>query len=241
LNRIKILNVDIDDFTKKELINELTESIKYDQRKFLVTANPEIVMMANKDLTFAKAVREADYVVADGIGLIIGSKILGHPLKERIPGVELMQELLDLASRNHFSVYLYGAKPEVLKKLHTVIKDSYPGVSIAGYSDGYTSSPEEVAKQIEATTPDLVFVALGAPKQEKWIDHHYPNFSKGVFVGVGGSFDVLSGTVKRAPKIWRTLNLEWLYRIIKQPSRWKRALLLPAYLAAIVRIRLRQK
>ncbi|WP_213422268.1 WecB/TagA/CpsF family glycosyltransferase [Bhargavaea massiliensis] len=240
MKRIEILNIDIDNFTKTELLNELSESIRRDQRKFLVTANPEIIMMANKDLNFARAVQGADYVVADGIGLIIGSKIIGHPLKERIPGVELMQELLNLAEKNNLSIYLYGAKPEVLKKLRTVIRETYSKVTIAGSSDGYTGSPEEVAKQIKATAPDLVFVALGAPKQESWIYNNYTDFSKGVFVGVGGSFDVLSGTVKRAPKIWRTLNLEWLYRILKQPSRWRRSMLLPAYLAAVLRSRLRQ-
>ncbi|KZE38398.1 acetylglucosaminyldiphospho-UDP acetyl-beta-D-mannosaminyltransferase [Bhargavaea cecembensis] len=241
MKKVDVLNIELDNCTKQELLNELFDSIKSNRRRFLVTANPEIIMMANKDSGFAKVIQAADYVVADGIGLIIGSKIIGNPLKERIPGVELMQDLLVMADENNLSVYFYGAKQEVLQKLNTVIKQDYPGLKIVGSSDGYSSSAEDVAKQIAMTVPDLVFVAMGAPRQETWIYNHYKNFSKGIFIGVGGSFDVLSGTVKRAPKVWRKLNLEWLYRILTQPARWKRSMLLPAYLVAILQIRFKKR
>lgn len=241
MKKVEVLNIEIDNYTKQELLNQLLDSLKSNRRQFLITANPEIIMMANKDPNFARVIQEADYVVADGIGLIIGSKIIGHPLKERIPGVELMQDLLEMADKNHLSVYFYGAKQEVLQKLITVINQNYPGLEIVGSSDGYSGSAGKVAKQIEMTAPDLVFVALGAPRQETWIYNHYRNFGKGLLIGVGGSFDVLSGTVKRAPKIWRQLNLEWLYRILTQPARWKRSMLLPAYLVKILKIRLKKR
>ncbi|MGM9920430.1 MAG: WecB/TagA/CpsF family glycosyltransferase [Bhargavaea sp.] len=241
MEKIEVLNIELDNYTKEELLIELLESVKNNRKRFLVTANPEIIMMARQNPEFAEAIQSADYVVPDGIGLIIGSRIIGHPLKERIPGVELVEELLKISDENNLAVYFYGAKPEVLKRLLDSVNKKYPGIRVAGSSDGYTSSPEAVAKQIESKSPDIVFVAMGAPKQEEWIYRHFKNYSKGIFVGVGGSFDVLSGTVKRAPVIWRKLNLEWLYRLLRQPSRWRRMMLLPTYLLAVIRDSLKRK
>lgn len=241
LKKVEILNIELDNYTKKELLTDLQGSIKMRTKKFLVTANPEIVMMANHNPTFQRAIQSADYVIADGIGLIMGSKILGYPLEERIPGVELMEELLKVADKNCYGVYFYGSKPEVLKKLLAIVEEKYPGIVVVGSSDGYSTSSEAVAEQVELHTPDIVFVALGAPKQEAWIFEHYQRYSNGLFIGVGGSFDVLSGSLKRAPQIWRRLNLEWLYRLLKQPSRWKRYMLLPKYLIKVFKSKYRNK
>jgi N-acetylglucosaminyldiphosphoundecaprenol N-acetyl-beta-D-mannosaminyltransferase len=220
--------------TKNEVTAYLESNINIKRKTFVVTANPEIVMYAKKDYSYKNTVQKADIVVADGIGVIIGSKIMKQPLPERIPGFELMTELLALADKKKWRVFLLGAKPEVVTTAAKNIKKTYPGLTIAGTHHGYFKENDEtVTKAVQDAQPDLVFVALGFPRQEKWIENAMPQFNKGLFMGVGGSIDVFAGTVQRAPEIWQRLNLEWLYRLVKQPSRWKRMLVLPQFIIEI--------
>ncbi|MED3622522.1 WecB/TagA/CpsF family glycosyltransferase [Neobacillus thermocopriae] len=236
--KINILNILFDYVTKGRLLQILTKRIEENKKTFLVTANPEIVMHANTDPEYLKIVNGADYVIADGIGVIIGSKIIENPLPERIPGFDLMQDLLKIGNEKGWSAYFLGAKKEVIEKAILNIKDNYPNLEIAGYHDGYFDWNEnKIPEEIKQSKPDMVFVALGFPRQEKFIAENIPQFEKGLFIGVGGSFDVIAGAVKRAPVIWQKLNLEWLYRLIKQPSRWRRMLALPAFIIRMFKMK----
>lgn len=205
------------------------------KKTFVVTANPELVMYANRDRDYLHVLRKADFVTPDGIGVVIASKILRKPLKERVAGYDLMNELLRRAERENRSVYLLGAKGTTLEKAYRNIKKQYPDLKIVGRHHGYFDIEDEtVADEIARLQPDFVFAALGFPKQEFWISRYIGKFEKGLFMGVGGSFDVWAGEVKRAPDVWIKLHLEWLYRLIKQPSRWKRMLVLPQFLVKVL-------
>lgn len=239
-NKVNILNVMFDSLTKESLLNVLTKRVEEEKKTFLVTANPEIVMHAKENPEYMNIVQNADYVIADGIGVIIGSKVIGQQLPERIPGFELLQELLKIGNDSKWSVYFLGAKREVVEKAVENVRMQHPDLRIAGYHDGYFDlDSTHIQEEIRKTKPDLIFVALGVPRQEKFIYSNLPSFEKGLFIGVGGSFDVLAGTVKRAPVIWQKLNLEWMYRLIKQPSRWRRMLALPVFMIHMIKERLR--
>jgi N-acetylglucosaminyldiphosphoundecaprenol N-acetyl-beta-D-mannosaminyltransferase len=232
--KVKILNVNFDFLKKESLVEILTSRIDNNKKTFLVTANPEIVMYANKDFTYSSIVNKADYVIPDGIGVIIASNILGKPLPERIAGYDLLLELLKLGNQKKWSAYFLGAKREVIDQAVTNIKKDYPNLKVAGWNDGYFNwETSEIPDEINEKKPDLIFVALGFPRQELWISENCEALEKGLFMGVGGSFDVIAGNVKRAPIIWQRMNLEWLYRLIKQPSRWKRMLVLPLFMIKI--------
>lgn len=207
----------------REFFSCVEENLIYEKRTFVVTANPEIFMQANRDPELSDLLLDSETtLIADGIGIVKGARMLDIPVKERIPGVELAEFLLSACNKHKKKVFLFGAKKEVLETLCNVIQNKYPDLVLAGTCDGYAPDKDEVFDEIRRTEPDLVLVALGVPAQERLIYRHYKNFDKGIFVGVGGSFDVLSGIKARAPKLFLRLNLEWLYRIMKEPSRLKR-------------------
>lgn len=208
---------------KSEFVEELEQKIEREEKCFVITANPEIFMLGKKSKEIDRILCDEDTVmVADGIGLIIGGKKMGLELKERIPGVEICEELLKYADKHRKSVFLFGAAPEVADMLAEKIHTEYSGIQLCGYENGYVKEKDAVFSKIQEAKPDLVFVALGMPAQEQLIYKHLNQFEKGIFIGVGGSFDVLSGYKKRAPQIFVKLNLEWLYRITKEPKRLKR-------------------
>lgn len=201
----------------------LTECLEKGQKKFLVTANPETFMIAERNAQFRKVLEDKQVeIVPDGIGVVKAGNILGYPIKGRVTGVEICQHLLKQANHMKKSIYLFGAKLEVIETLVKNIIINYPNIEIAGYTDGYVKDKEVVFDEIVSKQPDIVLVALGIPQQEFLIYKNYERFEKGIFVGVGGSFDVLSGLKKRAPEFFVNRNLEWLYRIIKEPKRIKR-------------------
>ena len=204
-------------------IQELTENVKEDKKRFVITANPETLMIGVENPLFDVVLKsEESTIVPDGIGVVKAAEMLGLPVKGRIPGVEIVQELFQILDENNKSIYLLGAKREVLEKLVEKIIADYPNLRVAGYEDGYVKDKDAVFEKIAELKPDAVLVALGIPAQELLIHKHYDKFEKGIFIGVGGSFDVLSGTKKRAPELFIKLNLEWLYRIAKEPKRFKR-------------------
>lgn len=207
--------------SKSEFLKLLKSNLQNGEKTFVVTANPEAFICAEKDSEMSEILKSAT-VVADGIGIVKGGKMLGIDIAERIPGVEIAEELLNYADELNKSVYFFGAKPEVVEKLAETVKQKYMGIKIAGYCDGYCENKEEQFKKIADLSPDIILVALGIPAQEKLIYRHINEFGKGIFVGVGGSFDVLSGTKERAPRFFVKHNLEWLYRIVKEPKRLKR-------------------
>lgn len=201
----------------------LEQRMKANEKTFIVTANPETLMIGTENPDFDHVLKsENTMIVPDGIGVVKAANILDYPVKERVTGVEIVQDLLRIADQQKKSIFLFGAKEEVVSQFVKKIGTDYPNVTVVGYENGYVEDKDKVFDKIVEAKPDIVLVALGIPAQELLIFKHYDRFQKGIFVGVGGSFDVLSGMKKRAPKIFIKLNLEWLYRIVKEPSRFKR-------------------
>lgn len=204
-------------------IEILERKIKKDEKAFVITANPETLMIGKENSEFDRVLKsEKTTIVPDGIGVVKAANILNYNVKERVTGVEIVQGLFRILNQEQKKLYLFGAKKEVVTQLVEKVKKDYPNIIISGYNDGYVEDKDSVFDEIANIQPDAVLVALGIPAQEMLIAKNYNRFEKGIFIGVGGSFDVLSGMKKRAPKIFIKLNLEWLYRILKEPSRFGR-------------------
>jgi N-acetylglucosaminyldiphosphoundecaprenol N-acetyl-beta-D-mannosaminyltransferase len=234
---IHILNIPFVNQTKDEIVYDLyNQYLKEEKKAFIVTANPEIVMRARQDTDYLYTLSKADYIVPDGIGVIIASKLKKKPLTERVPGFELMEDLLSLSDEHGLRVYIVGAKPEALDHAVSNVKRRYPNLLLVGYHHGYFDDEDDtIIQEIVEQKPDLVLVALGCPRQEKWIKENMPRAHKGVFIGVGGSIDILAGHLKRAPVIWQRIHLEWFYRLLQQPSRWKRMVVLPQFIIQVLK------
>ena len=208
---------------KAAFLEILKEHLLQEKRMFLVTANPEAFMLGKSDPEMEKLLLDEETTMAaDAIGLVKGGKMIGVTLDGRIPGVELAQELLAYGHEYKKSIFLLGAKQEVIDALCAVIAKDYPNLNVCGAVNGYVPDKDAVFEDMKQLEPDIVLVALGMPAQEKLIYKHIRDFRKGIFVGVGGSFDVLSGMKQRAPEFFIKHNLEWFYRIASEPSRIKR-------------------
>ena len=208
---------------KNKCFKEVENMLINQKKNFIITANPETIIYATKDKEVEKMFNDKNVlIIPDGIGVVKAAKILGIDLKERIAGIDIAIKLLELGNESKKSIYFFGSKQEVIDDLLKVVKEKYSNLKVAGYQNGYVKDRDKIMEDIIKKEPDIVLVALGIPDQEKLIYKHLNKFKKGIFVGVGGSFDVISGHKKRAPKIFIKLNLEWLYRIIKEPSRLKR-------------------
>ena len=209
---------------KSSFFKVIENNLLNNNKMFIVTANPETFMKADAISEFDKAlINPKTTIVPDGIGVVKAANYIGiSEIKERITGVDISYKLLELANKYKKTVYLFGASKKVIELTVKSINKEYPDVKILGYSDGYIENKDDVFEEIKNLSPDIVLVALGVPKQELLIAKHYDSFSKGIFVGVGGTFDVISGTKKRAPQIIQKLNIEWLYRIIGNKERIKR-------------------
>ena len=201
----------------------LSDNLKNNKKTFVVTANPETFMISEKNEDVRKMLLDKETImVPDGIGVLKAGKKIGYNIEERITGIDIANELLKFGNEQKKSIYLFGSKQEVIDSMKKVIKEQYHNLKLVGTSNGYVTDKDKVFDEIVKLEPDIVLVALGIPLQEMLIYKHLNRFKKGIFVGVGGSFDVMSGMKKRAPKIFIKLNLEWLYRIMKEPKRLKR-------------------
>ena len=208
---------------EKEFNKIIHNNLVKNKRMFIVTANPETMMKSETDTELNKLLNDKDTIlVPDGIGVVKASKTLGYDIKERITGIDIANTLLDYGNELKKTIYLFGSKQEVIDSMKGVLKEKYPNLKLVGSSNGYVQDKDKVFEEMSKLKPDIVLVALGIPVQEKLIYKHLSLFDKGIFVGVGGSFDVISGHKKRAPKLFIKLNLEWLYRIICEPKRLKR-------------------
>ncbi|GEK90498.1 WecB/TagA/CpsF family glycosyltransferase [Alkalibacterium kapii] len=240
--KVTILGIPFDNITRKDFLNALYKRMNNRQKTFLVTANPEIVMYAHDNEDYYKLLLQADYIAPDGIGIVKASRTLGKPIKERVPGYELMLGLLEMADLEKRNVYFIGAEEEVIESTVSRVKKKWPNINIAGYHHGYFNHADpEMIEKVKATEPDLIFVAFGFPRQEKWISNYLSQASHGIAVGVGGSFDVLSGKTKRAPALIQSLHIEWLYRLVRQPSRYKRMAVLPRFIKQVYRQKKKEK
>ncbi len=192
-------------------------------KMFIVTANPETLMISEKNSKLKKVLLdEKTLIIPDGIGIVKGLNFLEYDTKEPIPGIELCIKLLEFCNNYKKRIFLFGANKKVVETLVNVINSKYKNIIICGYENGYVKNKQNVFSRIIDLQPDVILVALGIPEQELIIYNNLNKFNKGIFVGVGGSFDVLSGIKKRAPKFFRKLHLEWVYRILKEPKRFKR-------------------
>ncbi len=201
----------------------VTGNLKQNKKMFIVTANPETFISATEERELETILLDqAVTVVPDGIGIVKGANMIGVPIKERIPGIEISWMLLKEGNKNKKSIYLLGASEEVKEKMITKIRTDYPNLRLLGAVNGYGKNKDKDFAKIKQVKPDIILVALGIPVQEKLIYKHLNDFEHGIFVGVGGSLDVISGSKKRAPKAFQRLGLEWLYRLIKEPKRIKR-------------------
>ena len=228
--RVEVLGVGFDNMTMEEALAEGLRLMETDGAHYVVTPNPEIVEVCRQDPDAMEAVSNAALVIADGIGVVYGAKILGTPLKGRIPGIEFAQCLMEKMAENGKSLFLFGAKPGVAEEAARRLQEKYKGLKIAGTHDGYFNDDETVIRAIRESGADVVFVCLGAPKQEKWMYKNGEATGAHLLLGLGGCLDVFSGTVQRAPKIFQKLGMEWFYRLIKNPSRAGRMMKLPLFL-----------
>lgn len=239
--RTDVLGVAFDDISMDEALARALDYIQAHGAARVVTPNPEIVWLARKDAELRQALASADLVLADGIGVIYGAKILGRPLKARNPGIEFAEKLLEKLAEQKGRVYLFGAKPGVAEEAAAALEARFPGLVLCGSHHGYFQDDGDIIADINEKKPDLLLVCLGAPKQEKWMDARKDRLDVGLMAGLGGALDVLSGRTERAPEKWRKANLEWLYRIVKEPRRIGRAMRLPAFLCAVLWARIRGK
>ena len=208
--------------SKDNYYNELDKILKNKEKRFIITVNSETLMKSENDRELENILKGNYSFVPDGIAVVKAAKKLDINISERITGIDIANELIELGDSLKKKIYFFGAKPEVIKSLNNVISEKYPNLKIVGSKDGYVKDKDKVFDEVAELEPDIILVAMGIPLQEKLIYKHLNKFKKGIFVGVGGSFDVISGYKKRAPKIFIKLNLEWLYRILKEPSRIKR-------------------
>ncbi|KKC29061.1 teichoic acid biosynthesis protein [Caldanaerobacter subterraneus subsp. pacificus DSM 12653] len=224
-----------------EAVEILKGYLKEDRIHIVATPNAEIIMMAQKDEEYKKILNETNLNVPDGSGVVFASKVFNKPLKERVAGFDLMMEFVKWASHKDVSIYLLGAKPEVVEKAQSNLKNLYPSLKIVGFHHGYFNEKEEenIIEDINKRAAQVLFVALGAPKQEKWIYKNKEKLKVKIAMGVGGSFDVIAGKAKRAPEIYRKLGLEWLYRLIQEPWRYKRMSALPKFAFKVLLARLK--
>ncbi|HOQ67506.1 MAG TPA: WecB/TagA/CpsF family glycosyltransferase [Candidatus Atribacteria bacterium] len=210
-----------------ELLEVLENKIEEKEKVQVVTANPEILARGFQEEEFNQVLKEAEIVVADGIGVVMASRFLGEALSHRLPGVEIGEALMVRGEEKGWRFYFLGGKEEVVEKAVKELKVKYPRLDVGGFHHGYFGEDEEIIEDINRVNPHILLVGLGSPRQECWIQGNRERINALVMMGVGGSFDVWSGTKKRAPRWMRKLNLEWAYRIICEPQRLRRVV--PAF------------
>ncbi|MBR1689479.1 MAG: WecB/TagA/CpsF family glycosyltransferase [Oscillibacter sp.] len=231
--RIDVLGVGFDDLTMDEAVERGMALLRAPGAHYVVTPNPEIVEICRERPEVAQAVNGADLVLPDGIGVIKGAAMLGTPLKERTPGIEFAARLMERMAADGRSLYLLGAKPGVAEAAAEKLAEQYPGLSIAGTHDGYFQEDGPVLQAIRQSGAEVVFVCLGAPKQELWMVKNGADTGARLLCGLGGSLDVFAGTVERAPKFWCDHGLEWFYRLCREPKRLGRMMKLPLFLVHV--------
>lgn len=239
--RIDILGCPVDVLTLAMAVERISKCIAQGQPCQVVTANAEILYAAQSDPGLFLVLHDAALVTADGMGVLLAARILGQSLPERVAGVDLVHNLAQQGAKAGWRFYLLGAKPEVLRAAQERLEMLYPGLQIVGSHHGYFA-PEEndaIVENIRVSQPEILLVAMGAPKQDKWLHDHLSKTGAIVGIGVGGTFDILAGTVKRAPLWMQRLGLEWLFRLWQQPSRWRRTMALPRFIWAVFCQRLR--
>ena len=232
--RTEIMGVGFDDLTLDEAAQRAAGMIDEGGFHYVVTPNPELVDRARREEPFRQALNGADLVLPDGIGVVYAARLLGRRLKGRCPGIDFAGKLMEHMARTGLRLYLLGAKPGVAEAAAARLEIRYPGLTICGTHDGYFQEDAPVVEEIRRAGADVVFVCLGAPKQEYWMVKNGPATGARLMAGLGGSLDVFAGVVERAPESWQKLGLEWLYRLTREPKRIGRMARLPLFLVSAV-------
>lgn len=232
-----VLGVPFDAVTMEQAVAKAKKMLTDGGQHFICTPNPEIVMEAQKDKDLMAILREADMVIPDGIGVVWASRYSEIRLKERVAGYDLTQNLMAELAATGETFYFFGGAPGVASTAARMMMKKYPGLKVVGVHNGYFDEKEEkkIIQDIKTKSPSILLVGLGAPKQEKWIYDNIRLVGAKVAIGVGGSFDVMAGNVKRAPKIFQRLGLEWFHRLITQPTRWRRMMRLPKFALTVLK------
>lgn len=229
--QVELLGTKIDPLSMGEAVQKVAEYVRTRTPRFIITMNPEYLYSAQFKPELLELAGQADLVTPDGEGIVWACKAIGRPVPERVTGIDLMIELVKYGAALNWRVFLLGAAPGVAEEAGRRFARQYPGIQIAGTYHGYFKPAEEagIAEQIARTKPDLLFVALGQPRQELFIQKYKAVMAVPAAMGVGGSLDVIAGKVVRVPSWLRRIRLEWLGRLIKQPSRWRRMTNLPKF------------
>jgi len=244
MDKLSIMGVRIDNLSMNEVLKIAEEKIEKNEQYIIYTPNTEFIMMCQKDKEFLNLMNESDINIPDGIGLIYAGKIKKHPLKEKVGGYDLSVNLLKMANDKGLKLYVVGGKPGVAEAAMENVREKYPGIKIVGAQHGYFKGThlgkkgheEELAviEDINKHQPHILFVGFGAKKQELWIEYNKDLINANVIIGNGGTLDGLAGIVKRAPDIFIKLGLEWLYRLMKEPKRIKRQIVLPVFMLKVI-------
>lgn len=244
MKKLSIMNVRIDNKSMDEVMDEVKRKILNKEQYIIYTPNTEIVMMCQSDEEFLNLMNKSDINTPDGIGLIYASKLKSHPLKEKVAGFDLSVNMLEMANKDSLKLFVVGGKPGVAEAAMKNVHEKYPNIKIMGAQHGYFKGThlglngheeeKEVLDKINQAEPDILFVGFGAKKQEEWIEFNKDKINAKIIIGNGGTIDVLAGNVKRAPDIYIKLGLEWFYRLMREPKRIKRQILLPMFMSKVL-------
>ncbi|MEK4981497.1 WecB/TagA/CpsF family glycosyltransferase [Bacillus sp. FSL K6-6540] len=234
---VSVFEIPFSKLSMKDTVKYLTEAVQSGQPHHVITANPIMVMTAVNNPEYKEMMQRAEIIVPDGTGIVWAAGVGGDPLEGRVTGFELLHELLKVGETYRWKFFLLGTTSEVIQEAAERLQMQYPAAIICGCRDGFFGPDEDAAviEQIRAASPDILFVARGADNQEPWIAQHKQALQVPVVMGVGGSFDIISGKLKRAPKVFQKLRLEWFYRLLKEPTRYKRMLALPKFVVKVLR------
>lgn len=235
LNEVRILGLKVHNVDMADALTFVEEALEKEGLSRIITLNAEIAYGAYNDEKLVTLINEADLVTPDGSGILWAAERYGSPLKERVCGIDLLTALLERYNDGSHGFYFLGAKAEVAETAAEKIRSNYPNLRFCGYHDGYfgKENSEAMVKEIKESGAEILIVAMGAPFQDLWIAEYGEASGAKVAVGVGGSLDVISGIVKRAPHVVQKIRLEWLYRLLKDFSRWRRVLVLPKFMSLV--------
>lgn len=229
-NSYKFLGVRVDNVTMSQVMQRISRAITSHQPLNIATVNPELIMIAQRQPEFKQILNNADIVTPDGVGILLTGKLTGRHLNQRVTGADICLNVAKLAAENNYNLYLLGAAPGIAQQAAASFKKAYPALNVTADSsdpdDKYTT---KIINHVTAAKADILLVAYGSPTQEVWIANHRAKTKAMVTIGVGGSFDFIAGAVRRAPKWVQSIGLEWLWRLVLQPSRFKRMLVLPVF------------
>lgn len=236
--RVDVLGVPVDDVSMADVLAFAEDHIRHGSGvATIVSVNPEKVFALHRDPRLMSFFRTSKLLIPDGIGVVMAMRLLHRLKTKRLVGTDLMHALCRVAPRQGYRIFIYGGREEVNRKSETLLRSQYPAIQIVGRANGYIG-PDEMAGligAIDAARPDILFVALGSPRQELWMVQHLAHLEVKICQGIGGSLDTITGDVKRAPMIFQRLGLEWLYRLIRQPGRWRRQIVFPLFAFRVLR------